>query len=103
MSRKSYIYAQNWKREFGGKNKRTSQFLNQYFDINSNVTAEKFRGVGLEDMHVVERLAEVYILVYGIEISKKNLMEKLLNNLCEDFVAQLIYYVTIIKSTMSQI
>ena len=41
----------------------TSKLFNHYLDINPNVTAETFQGVGLDDLFIVERLAEVNILV----------------------------------------
>ena len=40
-----------------------SKLLNQYLDINPNVTTENFRGVAFEDLHIGERLAEVNISV----------------------------------------
>ena len=41
----------------------TSKLLTQYFNINPKVTGEIFRGVCFENLHIVERLAEVKILV----------------------------------------
>ena len=46
----------------------TSKLLNENLDINPNATAENFRGVALEDLHSVERLPEINILVYDIEV-----------------------------------
>ena len=46
----------------------TSHFLTQDLSINSNVTAEKFRGFSLEDLNIVEPLAEVIFFIYDSEV-----------------------------------
>ena len=63
-----------------------SKLLNQYLDINADVTAENFRGVALGDLYIFEPLAEKIILVYDIEAS----VDGIIGNLCEDSVPQLI-------------
>ena len=55
---------------------QTSNFFNQYVDITPNVTVEHFRGVALEDLRIVERLA-VNILVQDIEVSDNEIFGKL--------------------------
>ena len=47
----------------------TKKLLNAYLTANPHLSVQNFRGVGLEDLHIVERLAEVNILVYDIEVS----------------------------------
>ena len=55
------------------RNKRleeeTKKLFNACFTANPHLLVENFRGVGLEDLHIVERLAEVNILVYDFEVS----------------------------------
>ena len=46
----------------------TSKLLDQNLDIVPNVTADISRGVALEVLHIVERWAEVFLLVYDIEV-----------------------------------
>ena len=46
----------------------TKKLLNAYLTANPHLSVQNFRGVGLEDLHIVERLAEVNILVYDIEV-----------------------------------
>ena len=55
----------------------TSKLLNALLDINSNLSVENFRGVALEDIHVVEDLAKVNILVYDIEVSENGIVGEL--------------------------
>ena len=43
-------------------------------DINSNLSVKNFRGVALEDIHVVEDLSKVNILVYDIEVSENGVV-----------------------------
>ena len=47
----------------------TKKLLNAYLTANPHLSVQNFRGVGLEDLHIVERLAEVNILVYDLEVS----------------------------------
>ena len=47
----------------------TKKLLNAYLTANPQLSVQNFRGVGLEDLHIVERLAEVNILVYDNEVS----------------------------------
>ena len=47
----------------------TKKLFNASLTANSHLSVENFRGVGLEDLHLVGRLAEVNILVYDIEVS----------------------------------
>ena len=46
----------------------TKKLFNAYLTANPHLSVQDFRGVGL-DLHIVERLAEVNILVYDIEVS----------------------------------
>ena len=55
----------------------TSKLLNALLDINSNLIVEIFRGVALEDIHVVEDLAKVNILVYDFEVSENGIVGEL--------------------------
>ena len=48
----------------------TSKFLDALLGIKSKLSIENFRRVALEDIHVVEDLANVNILVYDIEVSE---------------------------------
>ena len=41
----------------------TSNLLNAFRDLSSNSTAQNFRAVGPEDLHIVEHSAKVTILV----------------------------------------
>ena len=45
-----------------------SKHLNQYHDINPNATAGNFRCFPQEDLHIVEQLVEVNILVYDFKV-----------------------------------
>ena len=47
----------------------TKKLFNAYLTGSLHLSVQNFRGDGLEDLHVVERLAEVNILVYDIEVS----------------------------------
>ena len=47
----------------------TKKLLNAYLTAKPHLSVQNFRGVGLEDLHIVERLSEVNILVYDIEVS----------------------------------
>ena len=47
----------------------TKKLFNAYLTANSHSSVQNFRVVGLDDLHIVERLAEVSILVYDIEVS----------------------------------
>ena len=55
----------------------TSKLLNQKLDINAIVTAEKFRGVSLEVLDIVERLAEVNFLVSVFQVSDNGTLGQL--------------------------
>ena len=46
----------------------TKKIFKAYLTANPPLSVQNFRGVGLEDLHIVKRLAEVNILVYKIEI-----------------------------------
>ena len=48
---------------------KTKKLLNAYLTANLPLSVQIFRGVGLEDLHLVERLAEVKILVFDTEVS----------------------------------
>ena len=45
------------------------KLLKAYLTAKPHLSVQNFRGVGLEDIHFVERLAEVNVLVYDIEVS----------------------------------
>ena len=47
----------------------TKKLFNAYLTANPHLLVENCRGVGLEYLHIVKRLAEVIILVYDIEVS----------------------------------
>ena len=47
----------------------TKKLFNAYLTVNLHLSVQNFRSVGLEDLHIVERLAEVNILVYDTEVS----------------------------------
>ena len=47
----------------------TKKLLNAYLTANPHLSVQNFQGVALEDLHFVERLAEVKTLVYEIEVS----------------------------------
>ena len=66
LSAKSFLHAQNWNRKL---EEDTSKLRNQHLDLDAKVTAENFRGVALEDLHIVEWLSEVNILIYDNEVS----------------------------------
>ena len=55
----------------------TSKLVSALLDINSNLSVENFRGVALKDIHVVEDLAKVNILVYEIEVSENGIVGEL--------------------------
>ena len=55
----------------------TKKLLNAYLAANPHLSVQIFRGVGLEDLHIVERLAEVNILVYDIEVSDGGIIGEL--------------------------
>ena len=55
----------------------TLKRLNQKVDMNPNVTAENFRGAVLEYLHMVDRLAEVDVLISNNEVSDKGVTGKL--------------------------
>ena len=57
--------------------KETSKLLKALLDINWNLSVENFRGIALEDIHVVEDLAKVNILVYDIEVSENGIVGEL--------------------------
>ena len=46
----------------------TKKLLNACLTANPHLSVQNCRGVGLEDVHIVERLAEVNILVYDSEV-----------------------------------
>ena len=50
--------------EEGSKN-----LFNAHLTANPHLLVQNFRGVGIEDIHIVEGLAEVSILVYDIEVA----------------------------------
>ena len=47
----------------------TLKLLNQYLVIIPNITAENFRGVAVDDLHIVELFVEAKFLGYYIEVS----------------------------------
>ena len=47
----------------------TKKIFNACLTANPHLSVQSFRAAGLKDLHLVERLAEVNILVYDIEIS----------------------------------
>ena len=47
----------------------TKKLFNAYLTANQHLSVQNFRGVGLEDLQMVDRLAEVNILVSEIEVS----------------------------------
>ena len=55
----------------------TKKLLNDYLTANTHLPLQNFRGVGLEDLHIVERLAEVNFLVYGTEVSDGGIIGEL--------------------------
>ena len=46
----------------------TKKLPNAYLTANPHLSVQNFREIGLKDLHLVERLAEVTILVYDIEV-----------------------------------
>ena len=77
----------------------TSKLLKEHPKINRKMTAEKFRGVLLEDLHIVARSAEVNILVYDNEV----LHNGIIGELAERSFPQLNYYLTLILSATSYV
>ena len=57
--------------------RRDKKLFNAYLTANPQFSVENFRGVGLEDLHIVERLAEVNILVYDNEVSDGGIIGEL--------------------------
>ena len=55
----------------------TKKLFNAYLTANPHLSVQNFRSVGLEDLHIVERLAEVNILVYDIEVSDGGIIGEL--------------------------
>ena len=55
----------------------TKKLFNSYLTANPPLSAQNFRGVGLEDLHIVERLTEVNILVSDIEVSDGGIIGEL--------------------------
>ena len=55
----------------------TKKPFNAYLTANLYLSVQKFRGFDLEDPHFVERVAEVNILVYDIEVSDGGIIGKL--------------------------
>ena len=66
----------------------TKKLFNSYLTANPHLSAQNFRGVGLEDLHIVERLTEVNILVYDIEVSDGGIIGELAGVLCDDSIPQ---------------
>ena len=71
-----------------------SRLLNQYLDIKPNATADNFRGVALEVLHIVERLAEVNVLVNDIHVTEDGLIGEHAEQPLRTFssTANLLYY-----------
>ena len=55
----------------------TKKLFNAYLTAKPCLSVQNFRGVGLEDLHIVERMAEVNILVYDIEASDGGIIGEL--------------------------
>ena len=53
------------------------KLINAYLTVNLYVSVQNYQRVGLEDLHIVERLAEVNILVYDIEVSDGRIIGEL--------------------------
>ena len=50
------------------KEEEIKKLFNAYLTTNPHLSVQKLRGVWLEDLHIVERLAEVNFLVYDIRV-----------------------------------
>ena len=55
----------------------TKKLFNAYLTANPHLSVQDFRGVGLEDLHIAERPAEVNFLVYDIEVSDSGVIGEL--------------------------
>ena len=55
----------------------TKKLTNAYLTAYPHLSIQNFRGVGLEDLHIVGRLAEVNILVYDNEVSDGGIIGEL--------------------------
>ena len=75
----------------------TKKLLSAYLTANPHLSVQNFRGVVLEDLHIVERLAEVNILVYDIEVSDGGIIGELAERSLRRFnsTATLLRYNTI--------
>ena len=56
-----------------------------YLTANPHLSVQNFRGVGLEGLHIVERLAEVNILMYDIQVSDGGIFGKLVERFLRRF------------------
>ena len=71
--------------------------LNAFLNVNSNVTVENFQVFVVDGIHVIEHLAKVNILEYDLEVSVKELLENLHNNLCKNSTHPQFYCVITIR------
>ena len=66
---------------------KTKKLFNSYITANEHLWVQNFRGVGLEDLHIVERLAELKILVYDIEVSDGGIIGALAERSLRPFIS----------------
>ena len=55
----------------------TKKLFNAYLNANPHLSVHNFRGVGLEDLHIVEKLAEKNILAYDSKVSDGEIIGEL--------------------------
>ena len=63
----------------------TKKLFNAYLTANPHLSVQNFRGFGLEDLHIVGRLAELNILVYDNEVSDGGIVRELADRFLRRF------------------
>ena len=79
----------------------TKKLFNAYLTANPHLLVQNLRGVGLEDLDMIERLAEVNSLVNDIEVSDGGIIGEIAERLFEDSIPQqLSWDITAISVTL---
>ena len=56
---------------------KTSNLLNAFVTVNSNLTGDSFREVAPEDLRIVDHVENGNILVYDVEVSDNGIVGEL--------------------------
>ena len=75
----------------GRLEEETKKLFNAYLTANPHLSVQKIRGTGLEDLHVVERLAERTFWCMTLKFRTVELLDNLLNVLCDNSIPQQLF------------